>query len=108
MVAFCRITKRLELVKKLHPSRFTGMSGKMAAIVAYIIGERWTSPVIVELVATSDGHLLACHEGDCGCNHYLGTVDNLKSNWARLLEVADLTPEERQEADRLFQGVVGG
>jgi hypothetical protein len=33
-------------------------------------------------------------------------VDDLKSNWARLLEVADLTPEERQEADRLFQQVV--
>ena len=106
MVAFCRVTRRMELAKKLHPSRFTAMSGKMAAIVAHIVGERWTSPAIVELVATSDGHLLACHEGDCGCNDYLGTVDNLKANWARLLEVADLTPEERQEADRLFQRVL--
>ena len=106
MVAFCRITKRMEVAKKLHPSRFTAMSGKMAAIVAHIVGERWTSLAIVELVATSDGHLLACHEGDCGCNDYLGTVDNLKSNWARLLEVADLMPEERQEADRLFQRVI--
>jgi hypothetical protein len=106
MVAFCRITKRMELAKKLHLSRFTAMSGKMAAIVAHIVGERWTSPAIVGLMATSDGHLLACHEGDCGCNDYLGTVDNLKSNWARLLEVADLTPEERQEADRLFQRVM--
>jgi len=95
------------LAMKLHPSRFTAMSGKMAAIVAYIVGERWTNPAIVELVATSDGHLLACHEGNCGCNDYLGTVDDLKSNWARLLEVADLTPQERQEADRLFQRVVG-
>ncbi|MGA2620199.1 MAG: hypothetical protein ABSF26_21480 [Thermoguttaceae bacterium] len=106
MVAFCRITKRMALARKLHPSRFTAMSGKMAAIVAHIIGQRWTSPAIVELVATSDGHLLACHEGDCGCNDYLGTVANLKSNWARLLEVAELTPKERQEADRLFQRVV--
>jgi hypothetical protein len=96
----------MELAKKLHPSRFTAMSGKMAAIVAHIVGERWTCPAIVELVVTSDGNLLACHEGDCGCNDYLGTVDNLKANWARLLEVADLTPEERQEADRLFQRVL--
>ena len=106
MVAFGPVTKQMELAKKLHPSRFTAMSGKMTAIVACILGERWTAPAIVELMATSDGHLLACHEGDCGCNDYLGTVDNLKSNWARLLEVADLTADERQEADRLFQQVV--
>ena len=106
MVAFCRITNRMSLAVKLHPSRFTAMSGKMAAIVAHVVGERWTSPAIVELVVTSDGHLLACHEGDCGCNDYLGTVDDLKSNWARLLEVAELTPEERQEAGRLFQRAV--
>jgi hypothetical protein len=56
MVAFCHVTKRMELAKKLHPSCFTAMSGKMAAIVAYIVGEHWTSPAIVELVATSDGH----------------------------------------------------
>ena len=108
MVAFVRITKRMELAKKLHPSRFTAMSGKMTAIVACIVGEQWTIPAIVELVTTSDGHLLACHEGDSGCNEYLGTVDSLKSNWARLLEVADLTPEERQEAERLFQRAVVG
>lgn len=106
MVAFCRITTRMELAKKLHPSHFSSMSAKMTAIVACILGERWTSPAIVELMVTSDGHLLACHEGDCGCNDYLGTVGELKSNWARLLDVADLTSEERQEADKLFQRAI--
>ena len=99
-------TKQTALAKKLHPSRFTAMSGRMAAIVAYIVGQRWTSPVIVELMATSDGHLLACHEGDCGCNHYLGTVDQLKSNWGRLLGAAGLTSKERESAKRLFQRVI--
>ena len=64
----------MSLTRKLHPSHFTAMSNKMAAIVAYIINQRWTNPAIIEIVATSDGFLLACHEGDCGCNDWLGTL----------------------------------
>jgi hypothetical protein len=52
--AFANGDVALALARKLHPSRFTAMSGKMAAIVAHIIGQRWTNPAIVELVATSD------------------------------------------------------
>ena len=97
----------MTLAQKLHPSRFTAMSGKMAAIVACILGEQWTSPAIVELMVTSDGHLLACHEGDCGCNDYLGWASDLEANWNRLLDVADLTPAERKEAEAAFEQAVG-
>lgn len=97
----------MSLVRKLHPSRFTAMSGKMAAIVAYIIGQRWTDPALIELVATSDGFLLGCHEGDCGCNDILGTVNELKSNWGRLLDAAGLCPAERRNANRLFEQRIG-
>ena len=48
-----------QLAAKLHPDRYTAMSGKMAAIVAYILGDRWTEPAISELVVTSDGFVLA-------------------------------------------------
>jgi hypothetical protein len=97
----------MTLEKKLHPARFTAMSGQMAAIVAHLIGCRWTSPAIAELVVTSDGHVLARHEGDCGHNHYLGPIENLEANWRRLLDAADLTTAERQEADAAYQRVLG-
>ena len=93
----------MTLVEKLHPHRFPGMSGKMAAIVGCILEQTWTSPVIAELAVTSDGHVLARHEGDCGCNDYLGTATDLEANWRRLLDVAGLTPVEHQEATVVYQ-----
>lgn len=86
---------------KLHPRRFPGMSGRMAAIVGYLVEKKWTEPSIAELVVTSDGHVLARHDGDCGCNHYVGTAADLERNWSRLLEAAGLTDDERAEAVRL-------
>ena len=87
----------MTLTEKLHPARFTGMSGKMAAIVGCILGQAWTSPAIAELTITSDGHVLARHEGDCGHNDYIGTVADLQKNWRRLLDAAGLTsPSDRK------------
>ena len=42
------------LTESLHPRRFAGMSGKMVAIVGYILGEKWSKPNIAEMVVTSD------------------------------------------------------
>jgi hypothetical protein len=47
------------LIDKLRPDRFTAMSGKMAAIVGYIVDERFSEPAISEMVVTSDGFVLA-------------------------------------------------
>ena len=58
------------LAEKLHPKRFPSMSGKMAAIVGYILGEEWTRPRIVELVVTSDGWVLARNAGHVGFDSY--------------------------------------
>jgi len=54
------------LIDKLRPDRFTAMSGRMAAIVGYILGERFADPAISELVVTSDGFVLAQAEGEVG------------------------------------------
>ena len=89
--------------EKLHPERFQGMSPKMAAIVGYVCDEKFTNPAITELVITSDGFLLATHEGDIGCNDMLGGESDLKRNWHNLLDAAGLTPEERQEAESAYQ-----
>jgi hypothetical protein len=41
------------LSDRLHPKRFPGMSGRMAAVVGFILGERWSKPRIAELVPAS-------------------------------------------------------
>jgi hypothetical protein len=89
------------LEEKLDPRRFTAMSGKMSAILACILRtDRWeTEPAIAELIVTSDGGLLARHEGDIGANDFIGRVEDLDSNLRRLVRVAGLTQAEQ----RLFR-----
>ena len=95
-----------ELTAKLRPDRFSGMSGKMAAIVGCILGEDFTEPSLVELLTTSDGFFLGREGGDIGFNAFLGSVSDLRRNWQTLLEVAGLTDGERQEAERLYAAKV--
>ena len=91
------------LKEKLHPERFQGMSGKMAAIVGYILDEGYTNPAINELIVTSDGFVLAEHVGDVGANEFMGEESDLLRNWNNLLDAAGLTPEERTEAEAAYQ-----
>jgi hypothetical protein len=92
---------RDQLVTKLRPDRFTAMSGKMAAVVGYILNERFSDPSISELVATSDGFVLAQHEGEVGANDMLGTEVDLNRNLLDLIEAAGLSDEEIREFGRL-------
>lgn len=95
------------LKAKLHPQRFSAMSGKMAAIVGCILGESYTDPAIAALMVTTDGHVLAMQAGDIGFNEHLGGVADLERNWRALLDAADLDTEERREAEQLFRQAVG-
>jgi hypothetical protein len=97
----------MTLAQKLHHTRFTAMSGKMAAIVACILDQKWTSPSIAELTVTCDGHLLARNLWDCGFNNYLGRLADLEANWERLLDAAGLTPVERKAAEVAYQRALG-
>jgi hypothetical protein len=94
------------LVDRLHPRRFPGMSGRMAAIVGYILGRRWTRPCIVELVITSDGWVLARNDGRIGFDTIVGTAADLERNWNNLLRAAGLTSEEQQEAGKRYRQAV--
>lgn len=91
----------MSLAEKLHPSRFTAMSGKMAAIVAYILGERWTNPGISQVILTSDNFILATSENPFNQDVF-GHMDDLNRNWDNLLEAAQLSTEEKEEANSLF------
>jgi hypothetical protein len=72
------------------------MSGKMAAIVAYILGESWTDPEIAALSVTSDGFVLTDAE-------FFGEAADLDRNLLNLLVAADVTPDERSEFERLYR-----
>jgi len=89
--------------EKLHPSRFEGMSPKMAAIVGYVCDEQFTDPAINELVITSDGFVLAEHVGEVGANTMMSEESDLLRNWRNLLDAAGLTPEERSEAEAAYR-----
>jgi hypothetical protein len=77
------------------------MSGKMAAIVGYVLEERFSDPVISELVVTSDGFVLAQREGEVGANEMLGEEADLNRNLLSLIEAAGLTENEVREFGRL-------
>ena len=94
------------LATKLHPRRFTAMSGKMAAIVAFVLGEHWTQPELAELHITGDGFVLARQAGDVGCNEFIGAVHDLERNTADLLIAAELTEEERKVWGFLYRSRV--
>jgi hypothetical protein len=96
-----------ETINKLHPGRFKGMSGKMGAIVGYVVERSYTNPAIDAMTVTSDGFVLAQHEGDCGMNEFLGSQDDLNRNWANLLEAAGLTEAEKTEAQAAFESRIG-
>jgi hypothetical protein len=94
------------LIAKLHPKRFPGMSGRMAAVVGYILGRRWSRPRIVELVVTSDGWVLARNRGHVGFDTIIGTAADLERNWNNLLRAAGLTDGERRKADERYRQAV--
>jgi hypothetical protein len=86
----------MTLTEKLNPDRFSEMSGKMAAIVAYILAESWTEPEITALSVTSDGFVLTDAE-------FFGEAADLDRNLLNLLVAADVTREERSEFERLYR-----
>jgi hypothetical protein len=92
---------REALIEKLRPDRFTAMSGKMAAIVGYIVDEQFSDPAISELVVTSDGFVLAQTEGEVGANDMIGEEADLNRNLLTLIEAAGLSDEEIREFGRL-------
>lgn len=95
-----------QLKKKLNPSRFSGMSPMMAAVVGYILGESYTDPEIAEITVSEAENLAYFRRaGEVGFDGLQSLVD-LRENWNKLMEAADLTPEERRLAVELFKAKV--
>jgi len=90
-----------DLADKLRPDRFTAMSGRMAAIVGYILDERFSDPALTDLVVTSDGFVLAQTEGQVGANDLIGEEADLNRNLLELIEAAGLSEDQVREFGRL-------
>jgi hypothetical protein len=86
----------MTLASKLHPGRFSAMSGKMASIVGFILGESWSEPEIAALSVTSDGFVTTESE-------FFGEAADLDRNIMNLLVAAELTQAERAEFERLYR-----
>lgn len=90
------------LNEKLNPARFPGMSPMMAAVVGYVLGESFTQPEMSEIKVSEREDLAYFRKSDAVGFDGLQSLEDLRGNWNRLIEVAGLTPEERSEAVRLF------
>src|SRR5437660_18188 len=84
------------LKQKLKPSRFPGMSPFMAAVVGYVLGESFTDPEIAELTVSETENLVYIRQVGAAGFDGIESLDDLRNNWNRLIDVAGLTADERQ------------
>ena len=79
---------------RLAPERLS-CSPKFTAVVAYIVGERWTDPAITGLWLTSDGVLLAGTEDDPMADDIIGEASDMTRNMHGVAEAVGLSSDER-------------
>jgi hypothetical protein len=70
------------------------VSDHFRAILGCLLGENWTTPRLVEMVVTSDGHLLGRLENETDFKVFLGEVDDLIRNIHGVAPVAELDGDE--------------
>lgn len=75
--------------------RSVEVSEHFQAILGCLLGEDWTSPQLVEMVVTSDGHLLGRCNGEAEFKAFLGEVDDLIRNIHGVAPIAELDGDEQ-------------
>ncbi len=70
------------------------MSDHFRAILGCLLEQDWTTPRLVQMVVSSDGHLLGRTDGQATEQSYLGTQDDLTKNIHGLAAVAELDGDE--------------
>ncbi len=82
------------------------MSPFMAAIVGFVLGESFTDPEIAEITVSETENLVYIRKvGGVGFDG-MQSLEDLRNNWNRLIDVAGLTPDERRSAVRLFNAKI--
>ena len=70
------------------------VSNRFQAILGCLLGEDWTAPRLVEMVVTSDGHIVGRCDGEADFKAFLGEVDDLIRNIQGVAPVAELDGDE--------------
>jgi hypothetical protein len=70
------------------------VSDHFQAILGCMLNEDWTTPQLVEMVITSDGHLLGRCDGESSFKAFLGASENLIRNIHGVASVAELDGDE--------------
>jgi hypothetical protein len=82
---------RLDRVRKL---RAVQVSEHFQAILGCLLGEDWTTPRLVEMVITPDGHMLGRCDGEASFSAFLGASQDLLKNIHGVAGVANLDGDE--------------
>ncbi len=82
---------RRDCARKL---RVVQVSDHFQAILGCLLGEDWTTPRLVEMVITPDGHLLGRCEGEAAFKAFLGASVDLLKNINGVADVAELDGDE--------------
>jgi hypothetical protein len=74
--------------------RTVQVSDHFQAILGCLLGEDWTTPRLVEMVFTRDGHLLDRCDGQASFTAFLGATEDLLRNIHGVAAVAELDGDE--------------
>lgn len=77
-----------------HKLRRVQVSEHFQAILGCILGEDWTTPRLLEMVITPDGHLLGRCDGQVTFSTFLGASEDLLRNIHGVAKVAELDGDE--------------
>lgn len=82
---------RKDAARKL---RTVQVSEHFQAILGCMLGEDWTTPRLVEMTITPDGHLLGRCDGEPSFKAFLGASQDLLKNIHGVAKVAELDGDE--------------
>ena len=74
--------------------RAVEVSEHFQAILGCLLNEDWTTPRLVEMAVTPDGHLLGRCDGEAACKVFLGASADLIKNIHGVAPVAELDGDE--------------
>ena len=70
------------------------VSDHFQAILGCLLGEDWTTPRLIEMVITPDGHMLGRCDGEAAFKVVLGASEDLIKNIHGVAPVAELDGDE--------------
>ena len=70
------------------------ISDQFRAILGCLLEQDWTTPRLIQMILSPDGHLLGRADGQATEQVYLGTQDDLTKNIHGLAAVAELDGDE--------------